>query len=178
MPANFYKALLPGDLDAIVAYLRTVKPVRNEVADPVYKAPVRRDAYPDAETGFSKAMFADPVKHGAYLVTIGHCMECHSAWSKGTSDFKTGLGRGGRVLPPPAGVPEGTPGATAANITSDRASGIGAWTDQEIGRAITHGVSRDGRKLKPPMAYAFYAGLKQSDLADIIAYLRTVPPLP
>jgi hypothetical protein len=31
--------------------------------------------------------------------------------------------------------------------------------------------------LKPPMAYAFYAGLKQSDLADIIAYLRTVPPL-
>ena len=177
MPANFYKALLPDDLDAIVAYLHTVKPVRNEVNDPVYKAAVRRDPYPDAEAGFSKTMFAGPVKRGAYLVTIGHCMECHSAWSRGVSDFKTGLGRGGRVFPPREGSPEGTPGTIATNITSDMASGIGAWTDQEIARAITHGVARDGRMLKPPMAYAFYAGLKQADLADIVAYLHTVPPL-
>lgn len=177
MPANFYKALLPDDLDAIVAYLHTVKPVRNEVPDPVYRAAVRRDPYPDAEAGFSKTMFKDPVKRGAYLVTIGHCMECHSAWSRGVSDFKTGLGRGGRVFPPREGSPEGTPGTTARNITSDRAAGIGAWTDQDIARAITHGVASDGRMLKPPMAYAFYAGLKPADLADIIAYLHTVPPL-
>lgn len=177
MPANFYKALLPDDLDAIVAYLHTVKPVRNEVPDPVYRAAVRRDPYPDAEAGFSKTMFKDPVKRGAYLVTIGHCMECHSAWSRGVSDFKTGLGRGGRVFPPREGSPEGTPGTTAGNITSDRAAGIGAWTDQDIAHAITHGVASDGRMLKPPMAYAFYAGLKPADLADIIAYLHTVPPL-
>ena len=177
MPANFYKALLPEDLDAAVAYLRSVKPVRNEVPDPVYKAPVRRDPYPDAEAGFGKAMFTDPVKRGAYLVTIGYCMECHSAWSKGVSDFKTGLGRGGRVFPPREGSPQGTPGSTAANITSDSAAGIGAWTNQEISRAITHGVARDGRMLKPPMAFDYYAGLKEADLADIIAYLRTVTPL-
>jgi mono/diheme cytochrome c family protein len=177
MPANFYKALLPNDLAAVVAYLRTVRPVRNEVAVPVYKTPVHRDPYPDAEAGFSKAVFADPVRRGAYLVTIGHCMECHSAWSKGVSDFRTGLGKGGRVFPPRDGSPEGTPPSTAANITSDPAAGIGAWTDREVGRAITHGVGRDGRTLKPPMAYAYYAGLKEADLADIIAYLRTVPPL-
>ena len=177
MPANFYKALLPEDLDAIVAYLRSVKPVRNEVADPVYKAAVRRDPYPDADAGFSKAVFADPVRRGAYLVTIGHCMECHSAWSKGTSDFKTGLGRGGRVFPSREGSAEGTPGSTASNITSDPTAGIGGWADQEIAHAITHGVGRDGRKLKPPMAYAYYAGLKGADLADVIAYLRKVPPL-
>jgi mono/diheme cytochrome c family protein len=177
MPANFYKALLPDDLDAIVAYLHTVKPVRNEVADPVYKAAIHRDSYPDAETGFSKAVFAVAVKRGAYLVTIGHCMECHSAWSRGVSDFKAGLGRGGRVFPPREGAPEGTPPSTAANITSDHTAGIGTWTDQEISRAISHGVGRDGRMLKPPMAYAYYVGLKEADLADIIAYLRTVPPL-
>jgi Cytochrome c len=176
MPANFYRALLPDDLDAIVGYLRTVKPIRNEVPDPVYKAPVRRDSYPDAEAGFNKAMFADPVRRGAYLVTIGHCMECHSAWSRGVSDFKTGLGHGGRVFPPHQGSPDGTPDSVAANITSDPTAGIGAWTDQEIGRAVTQGVARDGRILKPPMAYAYYAGLKDADLADIIAYLRTVPP--
>jgi mono/diheme cytochrome c family protein len=173
MPANFYKALLPDDLNAVVAYLHTVKPVRNEVTDPVYKAPVRRDPYPAAEAGFSNTMFADPVGRGTYLVTIGHCMECHTAWSRGVSDFKSGLGHGGRVFP----ALDGTPGPTAANITSDPASGIGAWTDAEIGRAITHGMARDGRALRPPMAYTYYAALKESDLADIVAYLRTVPPL-
>src|SRR6266403_1580777 len=148
MPANFYKGLLTDDLDAIVAYLRTVKPIRNEAPNPVYKAPVRRDSYPDAEAGFDKAMFADPVRRGAYLVTIGHCMECHSAWSRGVSDFKTGLGHGGRVFPPHQGSPDGTPDSVAANITSDPTAGIGAWTDQEIARAVTHGMARDGRILK------------------------------
>jgi hypothetical protein len=177
MPANFYKGLLPEDLDAVVAYLRTVKPVSNEVPEPVYTAPVRRDAYPDAEAGFNKAMFTDPVRRGAYLATIGHCMECHSAWSRGVSDFKTGLGGGGRVFPPPPGAPAGLPDSIAPNITSDPKSGIGAWNDQEIGKAITRGTGRDGHPLKPPMAYSYYAGLKPGDLSDIIAYLRTVPPL-
>src|SRR6201992_3510492 len=155
MPANFYKALLPEDLDAIVAYLRSVKPVRNQVSYPVYTAPVPRDAYPDAENGFDKSTFSDPAKRGAYLATIGHCMECHSAWSRGVSDFKTGLGRGGRDF-----SEAGIAGSKAANITSDRTAGIGGWSDQETARAITRGVGRDGRTLKPPMAFAHYAGLK------------------
>jgi mono/diheme cytochrome c family protein len=177
MPANFYVALLPDDLDAIVAYLRTIEPIRNEVTAPVYKAPARRDLYPDAEAGFTKAMFDDPIRRGAYLVTIGHCMECHSAWSRGVSDFKGGLGRGGRAFPARQGSAEGSPESIAANITPDSVAGIGAWNDQEIVRAITHGIARDGKPLKPPMAYDYYAGLKDGDLADIIAYLRTVPLL-
>jgi len=176
MPANFYKALLPEDLNAVVAYLRTIKPVRSESPAPVYKAPVQRDPYPDAEAGFDKAMFTDPVRRGAYLVTIGHCMECHSAWARGVSDFKGGLGRGGRAFPPREGAPAGTPDSIAANITAHPTAGIGAWSDAEIISAITHGVARDGRALKPPMAYDYYAGLTQTDLADIVAYLRAVPP--
>jgi len=178
MPANFYKALLSDDLDAVVAYLRTLKPIRSESPAPVYKAPARRDPYPDAEAGFNKAMFADPVRRGAYLVTIGHCMECHSAWSRGVSDFKGGLGRGGRAFPPREGAPAGTPDSFAANISAHPTAGIGGWSEEEVGRAITHGIARDGRPLKPPMAYDYYAGLTQSDLADIVAYLRTVPPQP
>jgi mono/diheme cytochrome c family protein len=174
MPANFYKALLPDDLDAIIAYLRSVKPVRNEVPDPVYKAAVRRDPYPVADAGFSRATLTDPVRRGAYLVTIGHCMECHSAWSRGVSDFKTGLGAGGRTFPARDGLPE----ITVPNITPHPTAGIGAWTDAEIGRAVTHAVARDGRPLKPPMAYGYYSALRESDLADIIAYLRSIPPRP
>jgi mono/diheme cytochrome c family protein len=176
MPANFYKALLPDDLDAVIAYLRSVKPIRNQTPDPVYKVPVKRDPYPDADTGFSKAVLADPVRRGAYLVTIGHCMECHSAWSRGVSDFKAGLGRGGRAFPPREGAPEGTPGSIAPNITSHPTNGIGAWSDGEIVRAITQGIGHDGRQLKPPMAYGYYAAIRAADLADIVAYLRTVPP--
>ena len=137
---------------------------------------MRRDPYPDAEAGFDKTMLADPVRRGAYLATIGHCMECHSAWSRGVSDFKGGLGRGGRSFPAREGSPPGTPDSIAPNITAHPAAGIGGWSDAEIISAITQGMARDGRALKPPMAYSYYAGLTASDLADIVAYLRNVPP--
>jgi mono/diheme cytochrome c family protein len=179
MPANFYKGLLPADVDAVVVYLRSVKPVRNPAPDPEYKAPVTREPYPDAELGFAGASFSEPVAHGKYLVTIGHCMECHAAWSRGISDFNHGLGRGGRPFGPTDvhGFDPTWQGSTAGNITSDPTVGIGSWTDDEIKRAITQGIGRDRHQLKPPMAYSFYAGMSDGDVRDIIAYLRTLPPL-
>lgn len=62
------------------------------------------------------------------------------------------------------------------NITSDKDKGPGNWTDDEIKRAITQGISRDGSKLKPPMGYPFYAKMTGADLDAIVAYLRTIPP--
>lgn len=178
MPASFYKALLPDDLDAIVAYLRSIKPIRNQVTGPEYKMPVRHQLYPDAEAGFAPAQLKNPVKRGAYLVTIGHCMECHSARDRGVSDYNTGFGKGGRKFDPSLvqGVKAGWKGSTAPNITSHKLKGIGAWTDEEIKRAITQGVSRDGRKLDPPMAFEWYANLTDDDLNAIVAWLRTIPP--
>jgi mono/diheme cytochrome c family protein len=179
MPAGFYKAILPRDLDAIVAYLRSLPPVRNEIRAPVYKLPVRRDPYPDAEKGFTDQDLLDPVRRGAYLVTIGHCMECHAAWEKGVSDYKAGLGRGGRIFNTSLvqGLPAEWQGAKAANITPHSVAGIGQWSDDEIKRAITKGVARDGRKLNAPMAFGWYADLHDDDLAAIVAYLRKLPPL-
>jgi mono/diheme cytochrome c family protein len=179
MPVGFYKALLPADLDAIVAYLRAVKPVRNEVREPQYTAPVKRDPYPDAEAGFNEASLQDPVGRGAYLVTIGHCMECHSVWKRGVSDFKTGLGGGGRPFGPTLvqGFAAGWQGSTAPNITSHPVKGLGGWSDAEIKRAITQGLGRDGGALKPPMPFAWYAGLTDADQQAIVTWLRTVPPL-
>jgi hypothetical protein len=68
-------------------------------------------------------MMSDPAKHGAYLVTIGHGMECHSAWSRSAQDYMTGLGKGGRTFPMREGSTETS---TAANITSHPTAGIGA----------------------------------------------------
>lgn len=177
MTAAFFKALLPRDLDAIVAYLRSVKPVRSETPTPVYRIPVHHDKYPDAEAGFSEAMMADPVKRGAYLVTIGHCMECHSPREKGVSDYQR-LGAGGRVFDAELvqGFPKDWPGSRAANITSHPTAGLGRWSDEQIKRAIARGISRDGRKLQAPMAFAWYARMTEADLNAIVAYLRTVPP--
>lgn len=179
MPANFYKALLPEDIDAIIVYLRSVKPVRSAAPNPEYLVPVTREPYPDAERGFATALLSEPVAHGKYLVTIGHCMECHAAWSRGVSDFNNGLGRGGRPFGPAEvqGFGSDWQGAIAPNITSDPTAGIGTWTDDEIKHAITKGIARDGQALKPPMAYSFYAGLTDGDVRDIVAYLRTLPPL-
>jgi len=59
-----------------------------------------------------------------------------------------------------------------------REQGLGAWSDAEIRRAIAQGVGRDGRKLEAPMPYAWYAGIRADDLDAIVAYLRTLPPLP
>ena len=100
MAVNFFRALLPRDLDAVVTYLRAVKPVSNAVPDPVYKAPVHHDKYPDAEAGFTEEAIRDPVKRGAYLVTIGHCMECHSTRERGVFGLCQRVGEGWQAIWP------------------------------------------------------------------------------
>lgn len=170
MPSAFYGVLTKDDLSGIVAYLRTVKPVRNEVTAPVYHRAVGRDVFPGAENPFTSRDLRAKLKRGFYLATIGHCMECHTPMSGGHGDFAASLGKGGREFKGPWGV------VKSANLTSHRVAGIGAWTDAEIRRAITQGVRRDGRKLEGPMAFASYALLRKADLDALIAWLRTLPP--
>jgi mono/diheme cytochrome c family protein len=170
MPSGFYKIFTPRDLDAVVAYVRSLKPIRNKVPDPIYRIDVPHEVPPGAEKPFREADLRDPVKRGFYLVTIGHCMECHTPLTRKGRDFVNDLGKGGFELKGPWGV------SVSRNITSHKEKGIGAWTDDEIIRAITQGVRKDGTKLKPPMGYSYYAGMTRADLRAIVAYLRTVPP--
>jgi mono/diheme cytochrome c family protein len=178
MATSFFKALTRSDLDAVVAYLRSVPAIRNEVPAPLYRLPQKHQPFPDAEAGFSDAKMSDPVHRGRYLATIAHCMECHSPMEKGVFDYSR-LGAGGRMFNSGLvqGFPSAWPGSRAANITSHPTAGLGGWTDDQIKRAIAHGISRNGRKLQPPMPFAYYAKLSPSDLDAIVAYLRTLPPL-
>jgi mono/diheme cytochrome c family protein len=169
MPSGFYEIMTERDLDAVVAYLRTIKPVKNTVPDPVYKVPQGHPVPPGGDKPFTEPMLSDKVKKGFYLVTIAHCMECHTPMGPRGREFASKLGAGGFEFPGPWGV------SVSRNITSSKTKGIGAWTDDEIRRAITAGVSRDGGKLKPPMGYHYYATVTPDDLDAIIAYLRTVP---
>lgn len=169
MPTAFYGILTERDMDAIVAYLRTIKPVKNKVADPVYKIQLPHHLFPGGEKPYTEAMLTDKVKNGFYLVTIGHCMECHTPFGAKGKDFVGDLGKGGMEFPGPWGK------SVSANITSSKAKGLGDWTDAQIKTAITQGVSKDGHKLKPPMGYPYYARMKSEDIDTVIAYLRTVP---
>ena len=110
------------DLDAVVAYLRTLKPVSNKVADPIYKMPQLEHVPPGGEKPFTEAMMSDKVKKGFYLATIGHCMECHTPMEPGGRELATRLGAGGFEFPGPWGV------SVSRNITSSKTKGIGAWT--------------------------------------------------
>ncbi|MDO9073440.1 MAG: c-type cytochrome [Rubrivivax sp.] len=180
MAANFFKALLPRDLDAIVVYLRSLPAVRNVLPAPVYRAPVRHEPFAEADRGFTERDMQDPVRRGAYLATIAHCLECHTPMHKGVLQLDTALGVGGRRFLPAfiKGLPEGWKGAVSRNITAHPEQGLGGWSDAQIKRAITQAVGHDGRKLQPPMDYASYAGLRDEDLDAIVAYLRSLPAQP
>ena len=171
MPSNFYGILTPGDLDGIVAYLRSIPPVKNKVPDPVYKMAVPFQVFPGSEKPMPDADMADKLKRGFYLVTIAHCLECHTPFGPPDTgvDFGNSLGKGGRDFPGPWGV------SVSRNITSSKAKGIGDWTDAEIKRAITQGVRKDGTKLKPPMGFPYYAKMTAADVDAVVAYIRTLP---
>ncbi len=169
MPTGFYEIITSKDMNAIVAYLRTIKPIKNKVPDPIYKMKQVRQIFPGASRRYREAMFSDRIKHGFYLATIGHCMECHTPMVRGRHDWAKDLGRGGFEFPGPWGV------SVSRNITPSKSKGIGAWSEAQIKTAITTGVDKDGKHLKPPMGYSYYAKMTDLDIADIIAYLRTVP---
>jgi len=167
MPYAFYKVFTPQDLDAVVAYLKSVPAVRNEVQKPVYKAALHDDPVPGADKAMSEADLRDPVKRGFYLVTIGHCMECHSPRVNDRHDY-TRRGMGGQEFEGPWGK------SVSRNITSDPDQGIGGWSDADIKRAMTQGIRKDGTPLKPPMGFQWYARMTDGDLSAIVAYLRTI----
>ena len=169
MPANFYKALLPDDLAAVVAYLRSIKPVRNEVAVPVHKLPIHRDAYPEAEAGFSQAMMTNPVQHGAYLAAIGHCIELSPGVLARRQRFQD-RARQGRPRLPVARRRARQPNQRRCqhHLASDRRH----RRLERCGNRPRHPerLRRDGRALQPPMAFGFYAGIRESGVKDIIAH--------
>src|SRR5262249_37920589 len=133
MPTSFYKILTKKDTDAIVDYLKTLKPVSNKVPDPIYKMQLPHHLFPGSEKPYTEAMLKNKVKRGFYLATIAHCMECHTPMGPKGRDFDNDLGKGGFELKGPWGV------SVSRNITSHKEKGIGSWTDEDIKRAITQG---------------------------------------
>ena len=172
MPFAFYKILTPRDLDAVSAYIRSVAPQSNQVQPPVYKAAMHYEDIPGGEKPFTDEALNEPLRRGFYIATIAHCVECHARRPDGTPGYKDSWGKGGHVMKGPYGE------VKVSNITSHPKRGIGAVSDSDIKRALTQGIGRDGRKLKPPMArQEYFSKMTDADLNALVAWVRTIPPL-
>ncbi|WP_116133006.1 cytochrome c [Tropicimonas sp. IMCC34043] len=171
MPFPMYRGLSDTDLSAIVAYLRTVPSVASDLPESTYNIPLPPAYGPpvDHVADIPRGVTAD---YGAYLAgPVAHCMECHTPMGPQGPLLDTDLGRGGFEFHGPWGT------SVSANLTSSE-DGLADFTDAEIAAMITKGVEPDGSPMLPPMPYPFFAKMTDEDLAAIILYLRSLPPLP
>ncbi|HEY4134987.1 MAG TPA: c-type cytochrome [Alphaproteobacteria bacterium] len=106
----------------------------------------------------------EQVSRGRELVTAGDCVACHTP--EGAKPFS-----GGRAVETPFG------NILTPNITPDRATGIGAWSDDEFVRAMQQGIGRNGEHLYPAFPYTAYTKIKRNDLIAMRAYLNTLEPV-
>jgi mono/diheme cytochrome c family protein len=135
---------------------------------------------PAQQPAFAERVDATPqrVARGKYLVHhVADCVGCHSDHHLDRFGFpvKAGtIGQGGFPFTKELGMP----GIVCAqNITPDRETGIGAWTDGEIMRAFREGVDRNGDALFPMMPYTYYHDMSDEDARSVVAYLRTLAPV-
>jgi mono/diheme cytochrome c family protein len=109
---------------------------------------------------------AERIERGRYLVHAGGCISCHTADSPDAIPLA-----GGRRMETPFGV------FYSPNLTPDRKTGLGGWTDSDFSAALRHGRSPDGSLYYPVFPYPAYAGMSDADVAAIAAWLRSLPPI-
>lgn len=142
----------------------------------------------------------DPVERGRYLVTTAGCHDCHTPLAMGPNGPAPDMTRAlsghpaALQMPPSPVLPEGpwlvTVSATntawagpwgvsfTANLTPDRETGLGTWTEQNFVDTIRNGRHLGaGRPLLPPMPAPVYAQMTDDDLRAMFAYLRSIPAI-
>lgn len=178
MPYHSYSRLAKDDIKAIVAYVRTLKPIerpdvpRKLMIPPAMFGPLPANTL-DQNT---RPDPSDKVKYGEYLVTMASCSDCHTPMTpQGAPDFSKAFAGGMHFKTDVLDV-------TVANITPDSTTGIGSWTEEVFltkFKTSLEAVKKGDNpgKMNTEMPWAIYATMKEDDLKAIYAYLRTVPPV-
>jgi mono/diheme cytochrome c family protein len=105
----------------------------------------------------------EQIKKGRYLAEAADCAGCHTIPERGSPYA------GGRAIETPFGD------IISRNITPDRETGIGNWSDDDFDRAVRQGIRSDGSRLYPAMPYPSYTKMSRDDVKAIRAYLNTIP---
>ncbi len=179
MPYQFAHGMSDEDALALVAYMRSLPPLRRRVPanQPtfVYRALVTFGIL-KPESAITAPVVA-PVKgvnagYGEYLAwrTSG-CAECHMPRNMNTGELDFSRRLAGALAP----IPEEGINASASNLTPDGATGIGAWTEEQFIIAMRKGERPDGKVMLPFMPWPSYSQWDEDDLKAVWRYLRTLP---
>jgi mono/diheme cytochrome c family protein len=116
---------------------------------------------------------ANIVRQGEYIAAMTGCAFCHSPFREDNTMIEELKFAGGQKF---RAVPFGD--SVSSNLTSDKETGLGSWTDDEIKASVTRGIRHDGSRMIPyPMPWSNYQHMKADDLTALIAYLRSLPPV-
>jgi hypothetical protein len=114
---------------------------------------------------------------GKYLVeNLSLCADCHSPhdWTNHDAPIPSGMEGAGEDM----SILKGLPGQVVSpNLTPDLETGTGTWSDDALATAIRGGIGHDGRTLIPMMPYEGYRHMPDEDLASVIVFLRSLPPV-
>lgn len=167
MPYAAYNQMSDNDMEAIIAYLRTVRSVENDVTALRTASTEGIPPFPMPDGPISTPDPADEIRYGEYLVrNVLGCSDCHTPIdpNSGQPLFDEFLS-GGQPYEGPWGI------VYAANITPHEETGIGTWNENEIKRALLSGVRQDGRRLIL-MPWEYYAELTATDADAVTNYLQ------
>lgn len=180
MPFHYYGQMDEEDIKSIIAYIRTLKPIANNVPESKSDFPMNFiiNTIPH-EPSFTKLPpKTDVINYGKYLTNAAACIDCHTKFEKGSLVAGTEYG-GGREFP----FPDGSI-VRSANISSDEETGIGGWDDETfVSLFKAHSDSATlNTQLNPGdfnsiMPWTMYGRMTDEDLKAIFAYLKTVPPI-
>ena len=174
MPYMNYNAMTDDDAKALVAFLRTLKPVERTVA-PNKDLKMKPIDAPKPSNGPDDT--TDPVKHGQYLASIMLCSHCHWTPKKDFSGLVdiNHMYSGGLVFE----IPMLGTGKLFANITSDPDTGIGKYTQDQLATTIKTMVRPDGRPIFGPMQFlqGGWSQLDDNDIKAVAAYIKSLPPV-
>ena len=168
MPFGFYRQIGDSDVRAVVAYLRTVPPVKKSPPKSEYRMPLPPAWGPPVKS-VADIPPSTSLAYGAYLAgPLGHCLQCHATPDeRGVPDVVKGLGGGGMTFHGPWGV------SAAPAITG---AALARYSDEALKQIITTGMRPDGTRLKPPMGTAYYARMSTADQDTLVRYLRSLKP--
>ncbi len=173
MPYRHYRRLTDDDARAVVAFLRSLRPIDHAVAP----APPATPPSPPPPVTPPPA----PASRGEYLVALMHCSSCHATPGPDGQPDPARPFAGGKPMQPfgAALVSLGTGTLFASNLTPDRETGLGAWTAADLARSIQALVRPDGTVIRGPMQLyaAGWSAIDDRDLAAVAAYLKQLPPV-
>ncbi len=179
MPYANFNRMAKEDLLAIIAYIKTLKPIKNTVPARKLIMPIAM-AYPGpilqpSVDSNKRPPVSDAVAYGGYLAMVADCATCHSPLTEHGPDMERMFAGGNRF-------DVGSFIVNSANITPDSATGIGTWTEERfMNKFVPYREEKNYNftvgKENTIMPLTLYAGMKDSDLKAIYAYLRTVKPM-